>query len=410
MNLSRKISVILAFLSGCQLNYKEQEQPPTTYRYDFILTESKTKKIFVDSTTKDKFGNFQSRYWENAHGEGKVAILNDHSNRIQLYNWETGLAYKYIQLQADGPDGVGRPRGLAVFDDSTFLLAHRHANTIFLVNHEGRIRRKFKLKAHDNKNVDPTKDGYQYSAEPYLTIDRPVFQIGSKILLSAFPDLNWHEPGFFEHGRVAIALDTVTGHFDYHTSYPVTYRGKEGFIPDNYLDVSWTYDPNSGKITFSYPGDAHLYVTDTSFKAYAAHETKSRFTQGPIRYKSKPEADDEAFYAENYCFGSLFYDPYRKVYYRFVTLQTRPTKLPTEAGDVIDAPKASVIILDANYQVIGETQLPYPLGFLGGIVIDREGLWIEGENLESYIKQKKVFKSSEDDIVLTLFTLHESKK
>jgi hypothetical protein len=412
MNLIKKtLTLLLPVVTwGCQPGNGEKGQPTTTYSYNFNLVENKIRKIFVDSTTKDKFGNFRTRYWENSHGKSIIAMLNDNTNRIQLYDWDTGLAYKFIQLQAEGPDGVGKPRGLAVFNDSTFLLAHRYANTVFLVDHDGRIRRKFKLQPHDSKNANPKKESYQYSAEPYLTIDRPVFQVDSKIILSAFPDLNWHEPGFFEHGRVAIVVDTVTNHFAYHVKYPTVYQGKESLIPDNYLDVSWAHDPQSGKITLSYPGDVNLYVTDTNFKEFEAHEIKSRFTKELIRFKSRPEVDDAAFYAENYCFGSLFYDPYRKVYYRFVTLQTRPTKLPTAAGDVIDAPQASVIIINDQYQVIGETQLPYPLGFLGGIVIDREGLWIEGENLEAYVKQEKVFKSSEDDIVLTLFTLHEDNK
>jgi len=63
----------------------------------------------------------------------------------------------------------------------------------------------------------------------------------------------------------------------------------------------------------------------------------------------------------------------------------------------------SVIILDDQHRVIGETELPYPLGMVGGA-------WIEGVNPATYLKLTKRDFAAGDEIAITLFTLHENKK
>ncbi len=113
----------------------------------------------------------------------------------------------------------------------------------------------------------------------------------------------------------------------------------------------------------------------------------------------------------NHHYKALFFDPYRRVYYRLVHLPARPLRLATETGpEMTDGVPVSVIILDDQHRVIGETKLPYPLGMVGGAWIDREGLWIEGVNPATYLKLTKRDFAAEDEIIFTLFTLHENKK
>gem|GEM_PF-5327268 len=99
-----------------------------------------------------------------------------------------------------------------------------------------------------------------------------------------------------------------------------------------------------------------------------AHEAQSRIVPGPVKFKDKPEQDESALYMANHHYKALFFDPYRLVH-----LPARPLRVATETGpEMTDGVPVSVIILDDQHRVIGETELPYPLGMVGGAWIDRD--------------------------------------
>jgi hypothetical protein len=403
---------ILAALVCCQTRPESiSTTATTTYRYDYSLVEQRTKRIQVDSTTRNRLGEYRARLWETSGSQTKLLALNPGTNQVQFYDWASGELEKTIQLQAEGPHAVGKPRGFWVLDDSTLVVPHQHSNAIMLTDHQGKIKRKYPQKYQTKRNPDPGATGFSYSAEPMPMDHQPMFCIGSKLYFCVYPDLDRSFSSFFEHGKVALVLDTVNGQSDYSTSYPPPYHEKGKFSASPYQDVSWTFDPVRGKVTFSFPADVNLYVTNTSLAPGMAHEVQSRLAPGPVKFKDKPEQDERKFYLANHHYKALFFDPYRRVYYRFVHLPARPLMVATETGsEMTDGVPVSVIVLDDQHQVIGETELPYPLGMVGGAWIDREGLWIEGANPANYLKLTGRNYAAEDEIAITLFTLHENKK
>jgi hypothetical protein len=408
--INRAFAFLLATLASCQAN--PEQGATTNYRYDYSLVEQRVKRIPVDSTTRNRLGQYRARLWQTAKGEMKLLALNQSNNQVQIYDWASGRLEKAIQLQKEGPNAVGKPRGFWVLDDSTLVVPHQYSNAIHLVNHQGQVRRKYPQKYKTQRDPDPEAEGYVYSAEPMPSDHGPMIQAGSRFFFSAYPDLDVHLPSNLKHAKVVMMFDTTTGNSTYHIPYPAPYRVEGNFGASPHYEVSQTYDPVRGKITYSFPADVNLYVTDTSLRVLVPHEAQSRVVPGPVKFKDKPEQDEHKFYLANHHYGALLFDPYRRVYYRFVHLPARRLMVASEDGPA-EAPEAvpvAVIILDEHHQVIGETVLPYPLGMVGGAWIDREGLWIEGVNPETYLKLTGRNFAAEDEVAITLFTLHENQK
>jgi hypothetical protein len=399
---------ITGLFSGCQSGAPSTSEAVAQYCDDYTLVKGREKNLLVDTLTRDRFPDQGYWYWQTQGGAGRMARLNDKILRILIYDWATGRVIHTVPLQGEGPEGVGQPEGLQALDDSTFLIISRRQYGLFLVDWQGKIKQKYRLlpKGKGVRKLD--EPDYVYSAELWHAPERPLLRYGRKFFLGGFPDLSWHDPRFFEEGRVMIALDTSTGNYAYHTPYPDAYRQKGKFTPDQYLDASWAAVPETSKLVFSFPADAHLYVSDTALGQYTAHEARTRQAPAEVAFMDKPDQDGLDFVRKGHYYGKFYYDPYRKVYYRFVVLPARPTRIPT--GEVIDGQRASIIILDQGLRVVGETVLPFPLGLRNGVVIDAEGLWLEGVDLEHITKNRIAFEPSEDQSTFTLFKLSETKK
>jgi hypothetical protein len=96
------------------------------------------------------------------------------------------------------------------------------------------------------------------------------------------------------------------------------------------------------------------------------------------------------------------YDKYRNVYYRFVE---HPCELAKDEG-YMDEPKArefSVIILDKDFQIIGETKFPGNKYFIRMSFVGRDGLYISENNLANP-------DFDEDKLVFACFKLEDVKE
>ena len=148
-----------------------------------------------------------------------------------------------------------------------------------------------------------------------------------------------------------------------------------------------------------------ILVTDdlTNVKWYNA---KSRFLDSMTPYINDPIEDvyDNIRYMEKGKYWNLMYDKYRDVYYRFV-------EMPCELADGEDpydefTPKKrefSVIVLDKDFRIIGETKFPDNKYFIRMSFVGRDGLYISENNLGNP-------EFDEDKLVFACFKLEDINK
>ena len=95
---------------------------------------------------------------------------------------------------------------------------------------------------------------------------------------------------------------------------------------------------------------------------------------------------------ENPRYWHIMYDKYRNVYYRFAEM---PYKLASNESPY-DEPKGkefSVIVLNADFEIIGETKFPGKKYFYKMSFVGKEGLYISENNLANpqFDENKLVF-------------------
>ena len=201
------------------------------------------------------------------------------------------------------------------------------------------------------------------------TASQTPVRLGNKLYICAEPNR------LIEHAPVSVTIDTDTKKIKKLTfDYP-DYPGSEVKLKRYGMeaDFSRCYDGNHFIYSFHY--DENIYIATPAHDSIRKIPVKSQFfdrIQLPDELTASPED-----FCENAWYNDLFYDPYRKVYYRIAypssTLDkgVRPMEL-LQFG----RKNFIIIILDKEFHVIGETLFPNNTYNPKIILVRPEGLYI----------------------------------
>ena len=167
---------------------------------------------------------------------------------------------------------------------------------------------------------------------------------------------------------------------------------------------SYDYNYKEDRLVCSFLESDSIMVTDdlSNVKWYNA---KSRFLDSKTPYLNDTDVSVNGIIRrmEASKYWHVMYDKYRDVYYRFAEMPCEQAKDEDPYSDF--TPKArefSVIILDKDFRIIGETKFPgnkyfYKMSFVG-----RDGLYISENNLANP-------DFDEDKLVFACFKLEDLK-
>jgi hypothetical protein len=201
----------------------------------------------------------------------------------------------------------------------------------------------------------------------------PLVFIDSKLYLAQHP---W-QSNPVSTTPLCVVIDTVN-QSRYELSYPFPPLIKDDrFIDSNLLGFSRIF--NGKEFVYSFFYDENIYVANIEHTEVRKYKVKSK-SIGKIVIETRriEERNDYAKY--NYgaqCYGNLIHDPYRKLYYRFaypgVDLENGPDYVSLTA---LGRKKFSIIILDEDFNVIGETMFPEWVYCPTVMFVSRDGLYI----------------------------------
>jgi hypothetical protein len=179
--------------------------------------------------------------------------------------------------------------------------------------------------------------------------------------------------------------------------YPTSYHGYHWSVV--HLGMGFVQLPKGFVLNF--PGSDSLYVWQDG--RTVAHYAASRFITSPIKLVTKEPTTEKEIdrpIIEQQCYFALGYDPYRQVYFR---IAWHPDDDLSNVGNIfrIYAQKpCSIIGLDKDLNVIGETMLPANRYFTMLWFIGPKGLYISNAHPENP-------ELNEDAITYTLFKLEK---
>ena len=212
-----------------------------------------------------------------------------------------------------------------------------------------------------------------------------------------FMEMSAHKPNMkkkdWSETHMFASLDLRTGEIKWiPIFYPPIFKEEYDNIAGGY-GFSYDYNYKENRLVCGFFGYDSLMVTD-DLKHIRWYNAKSRYLKS---MKPKLGNSMEGINAiiklnENPRYWHIMYDKYRNVYYRFAEM---PYKLASNESPY-DEPKGkefSVIVLNADFEIIGETKFPGKKYFYKMSFVGREGLYISENNLENpqFDENKLVF-------------------
>ena len=370
--------LVLVQLYACGSSKNETEA-----EYSMELKELKKITLPIDERTY-----FLSKSIFQFEEDGKEYLHFENSQKgmyeIVTFDLEKQDVHRRLPIQSEGPNGIPAMFGSRPYPDSkNYLIFQSTAFRISQMDGNGNVIQNYQLKS-PGRFVRAMLASFCYFPtfvrDSVLYFDQPVAS-RKKRNLDNYP--------------LFAGLDLRTGELGFASLYfPTTFDGDYSHISSGDR-FTYDYNYNKDRLVCSFLESDSIMVTDdlSNVKWYNA---KSRFLKSMTPYINdmKEDVNDIIRYEEAPKYWHLMYDKYRDVYYRFAEM---PCELAKDEDPYSEfAPKArefSVIILDKDFRIIGETKFPgnkyfYKMSFVG-----RDGLYISENNLANpeFDEDKLVF-------------------
>ncbi|MDR1897038.1 MAG: DUF4221 domain-containing protein [Prevotellaceae bacterium] len=354
---------VFAFLLACNSKNKKEA-------YDYNLVET-DKHITFELDNETGYDFRFAWVFTGEDGREYFSFMNYRPNQqIHFYDFNTRQFLFKIEMPREGPNGVFPIMGYFINGFDNMYIAALSFEGLMQIDTTERIVKKIPY--------GKTPEGYQVNGSFWPASSRshvmPVF-IGNKLYITQKP-YDSRTPGVIR--PVSVALDTAT-----HTveQFPFTFGEiltDEHFKKSTGGKMDFSREFDGQRFIYSFYGLEDIFATSADHQAIEKRKAKSRYIDKLV---FKPTLQDpEAGIRremEIAAYGDLLYDKYRKVYYRFAYPETTldPNKSYFKKS-LFGRKKFSVIILDKDLNIIGETL--FPEGIFNSYVyfVHKDGLYI----------------------------------
>ncbi len=369
-------------------NNKEQtvnSHTPTEHHQSLLIKTDSIKKFFLDEETKY---NLNYLYFFEDKSIEYLAFLNYSLNQILFYDFKTCELELKISLEKEGPKGIGVASGLYIKDFDNIYISSYVFPGLIKIDKEGNIIQKIAY--------GKTPDGYQilpsYAPSSYPSLE-PVILDNTMFISQKFA-AQFNEA---EKTPLTVSVDTISGSC---MSYPLYFNiFKQNDNPHKITSTLYSRIYNDNSFIYSPFTDDFIYIASIDHSKIKKIKVKSKYIEDSSIEQTRNPQKGAKENLELPRYGNLIYDKYRNVYYRFAYHKTvLEDDINWVGRAVYGRKKFSVIILDDNFQVIGETL--FPEGIYNSYVsfVHEDGLYISKD-------YQMNFEQSEDFATFELFRL-----
>lgn len=353
-------------LFSCQSDKSES-------KHEYVKELVSDKRIFfpIDENTSylsKSIFQFERNGEEFLHFENSQNSTYD----IVIFDIDSQKVERRIPLQSEGPNGVISMFGSKPFPNSDNFLAFQHlVFRISILNKNGEVLRNYQLKS-PGRFVRVLMGSF---AQWPTFIKDSVLYFNQSCKSKKRNEVYAPLPMF-------ASLDFRTGEIDFPSLYfPTTFDGDYTHISGD-DEFSYDYNEKEGRLVCSFMKYDSIMVTD-DLKNVRWYDAKSKYL-GSMKPNVNNHTNTQGAlikYSEESKYSHIMYDKYRDVYYRFAEMpcELAEDETPYDVG----APKArefSVIILDKDFKIVGETKFPGNKYFYNMSFIGKDGLYISENN------------------------------
>lgn len=304
-------------------------------------------------------------------GREYLTFQNNIEPEILWYDMSSQEYIRTIRIDKEGANGISNFVGFYIHSDDEIYIPEGMRNMINVVDKEGKILRKIAYKDTDKgKRAIP----FNCLSFPYT----PLYIINDKICLPQSPNMGLGDR-IVEDSPVTLILDTVKRSLtEFDLRFPKVKSSVELRGATLGVEMGYSHIYNGKDFVYSFFFDEDIYVVSLDGKVKNKIKVKSKYINKI--YEGKKLPNDVTDLYKTLCsipmYGNLVYDKYREIYYRFVYPQTELEK--GNYGDIwqLGRSKFSIIILDKDFNILGETLFPLNTYASNHFFIRKDGLYI----------------------------------
>ncbi|MDE6771364.1 MAG: DUF4221 domain-containing protein [Muribaculaceae bacterium] len=317
--------------------------------------------------------------------DSTLAFFNKPTYDICVYDLRDKVLRNRISLRREGPDAVN---GIDAFflsgQDSIWLYAS-WGNVIYLLDGNSSLREKRSI----DDDVMAKDGGTRHSVSPFPTTTTPYTVVDGRHILQGMDGivLQGKMPG------ATVIYDWNSGKVETANGYPSIY-GEGNEIQNNwdtfgYRETYYTLNAKNDIVT-SFPASDSIYVyspnSGKSERHYAGYSETVDIKPG---VPSDPDSKTRKFISQHQYSGVL-YDRFNDLYYRIIRLPGN-----ADAQDVrkeISSKPVVVIILDGEFNKVGEYRLPEDMYYTANAFVTPDGLHVNTVSDDDDLMTFRVFK------------------
>lgn len=321
----------------------------------------------LDSETKSSIWAFFP--YTDSTGKEYLTFQNERRNEILFYDIEKECLLYKINPEMEGANGVGHFFGYYIEDlDNIYLTAMRRP-VITHIDKNGQIKDKIEYGiTSDSLTLGGSNS---LSFRPCILIEKEMYIISQ---CNRMFDKNPVSATINMNNKKTKALP-----FEYPI-FSVSKDKSKSFSIE--MDFSRCYDGENFVYSFHY--DEDIYITKPDHKLVNKVPIKSKYIPEVKFYETMASGNPMKCACENPKYGNLLYDKYRDVYYRVAYPEVELADNENYKELYAYGRKTfSIMILDKQFNIIGETLFPDYVYNPTLLFIRKDGLYISNSHIKN---------------------------
>lgn len=371
--------VIIALLWGSCNEKDINQEIVTNPNYKLLNSPYELKEIDQIKFPLDSISAPKVEYIQlvrEKSGQEILSFFNKNNKSIYFYDYKTQWPLKTIKIGSDSSSqGKIDPAGFYVESYDTIYIYNRRNIELLCINSYGNILHKISLIA--NSNIRGSKWFLKYP-QYHPQGSNPIMEINGQLLFPGqlFESL---QDSLIQQFHFVSYIDEKSNEVQfYHQYIDSLYGHNYNWSGEKFTEVYLDWNPEKQKLIFSFPISHNLYVArlkDNSYATVNGASTQSlSISSIPVKTKKMKIKELVRHVLESDEYGPVRYDPYRKVYYRFLRQGIKNYTLSSQWGDK----EISIILLDEDFKYLGETNIGKMKNwYIQNAFVNEKGLHIE---------------------------------
>lgn len=321
--------------------------PQKTNPDGYTLKRTDTQLTFpLDDKTKIYI--FSLQIYKDISGEEYLVIQNQTYRQLLFYNLQTQKLLKKIICNAEGPDAVPRFSGFYVRNMDEIYLSNTNLDGMSMIDGQGKPRKLYKGK---------TKEGQTVMNAAALTWKK-IQQLNNNLYIPLHINREYGKDVKFQKSNLCGTLNLETGELEL---LPLTYFDIIEREADDLIVAYYSRCTNGKEFIYSFEDSEDLYVTNLAHTTLRKIKVKSKYLPS-LHFKPQEfsmASPDNCSSMEKPRYGTILYDPYQKIYY-WIAYPEADIEKGINCFDLMacGGKNFSIIILNEDFEIIGETLMP----------------------------------------------------